>query len=266
MDVTGITTSSKLTFTFGMSSQVMPVRQAYARSALGASRYSGKLTGYNIEFTTINNVDLSDNSQETFYDSKVLIDDCVHIDAGADNAWSREVIVIDNETGTIQQQSLWDRSKLTSKVIWEVSTQSELWRVRRLLHSFKGSRISFFLPTFTEDIVLADQIGAGAQTMLVEDTGMTNYMQGRRPFGDIRLIKNDGTEYMRPVLGIAVDITGNEVISFDGVMDPSNPITPAQVKRIEWLNLVRIADDKATITHRFLQNARIEINVTTTRA
>jgi len=265
IDSNGITSASEIIFDYGVSAQVMPVRQAYARTAIGSPRYSGKLTRFDLEFVTIENEDLASTAGEQFYDSKVIIKDCVNIQSGADNAWQRNVIVIDAETGRLQQTSLWDRSKLTSKIVWDARSYEELWRVRQLLHAFHGSRVSFFMPTFTEDIKLANFIGAGAESMEVEETGLTAYMQGRRPFGDIRLVKTDGTEYIRPVASIVLDPSGTEVLSFTGQMDPSNPIYPADVERIEWVNLVRIADDKATILHRYLQNARIEVNIVTTR-
>lgn len=258
-----ITLDSEVLNSYGTDATVMPIRTAYAKTVPRAARLNHKHTRYSIEFVTLNNIELPSTAGASTYDSRVLLDDCNHIDSATENSWARDVIVLDAETGRVFQSSHWDRSKLYTSKIWELTTRADVWRVRRLLHHFRGNQRSFWLPTFDNDMQLTQQIGASALTFRVEATGMTAHVAGRRPFGDVRLVLKNGTAIVRRVTGVETD-GDEEVVSIASTFSTS-AIPVANVERIEWCRLVRISDDRATFLHRYLGNARVEIKLITVK-
>lgn len=243
---------------------VMPVRTSYMRTVPSARRVFEKVTEYRIEFQVIDNVDLSDTTGASTYAGRVLLDDCNFIETGNENRWSRDVIVLDAETGLVFQQSLQDRSKFYTKKIWKEFSREDLWRVRRLVHSFVGNQKSFWLPSFSKDMQLSATIGPNALTLRVEETGITSFIGLRFPFADIRLVRTNGEAIIRRVIGVEAD-SDDDVLTISETFDAINPITAAEVARIEWVRLVRMSNDSVEITHEPKNRAVIEMDVVTTK-
>jgi len=255
-----ITLKSELARTYPPGALVMPAVTAYAATQPSTPRIPGGGYVYSMQFTTISNIDLPDATGASTYDSRILLDDCNLVESGESDSWSRAVDVIDNVSGRLLQTSRTDRSRFRTQKVWDSPNLATLWRVRRLLHHFAGSRKSFWLPSFNPDIVLAQTIAPNATTFRIVECGYTAFIFSRRPFQDVRLILNDGTKIIRRVTGAVVE-DAEEVLTISTTFSTLLTITPAMVKQIEFVNLVRIADDKATITHRSLGDGKIAINV-----
>lgn len=254
--------ASGLTRAYPIGALVMPARLAFAQTVPAAPRIPRDLTQYQIEFVTTDNVNLADVTGAALYDGRVILDDCNLIVAGEADGYERTVLVLDNDSGRVWQTSKVDRSRFRTKKVWDCPSQADLWRVRRLLHYFAGSRRAFWLPTFREDMRLTDTIGPSATTFEIEAIGFTAFYQARRPFADVRLVKNDGATIIRRVTGAHVDASDAsvEVITIASAF-AAGAIAPADVSRIEFVLLVRIADDTASLTHNRLGDATIEINL-----
>lgn len=254
--------ASELTLAYPTGTLVMPARTVYAKSVPSTPRLPGGGSVYAMEFVTIVGNDLASTSGSSAYDSKVLLDDCNLVESGDSDAWERPVIVLDTDSGRIYQTSRVDRSRFRTRKVWDSPSLAETWRIRQLLHAMAGSRVSFWLPSFRADLVLAATIGPAATTFRVEECGYTALMQSRTPFADVRLVLVDGTAIVRRVTDSEVD-GAQEVLTIDSAFDPLAPITAAEVERIEFVNLVRISDDKAEIQHRRLGDASVSIAVVT---
>ncbi len=263
-DATSIQLNSEVTGSYPVGTKLMPLRNTYSTSVPTLSRVPKDMTEYNLEFVVIDNVPLADATGQSLYDDKIYLDDCNLIVAGEDDQYSRPVTVLDNETGQVFQTSRTDRSRFGTKKCWDVASLQELWRIRRLLHSIDGSRKSFFIPTFRNDLTLTDPIGADSTIVRVRDTGYGSFVGSRRPFSDIRLTKRNGFDQTRRVLSSVLD--GNEeVLTLDDSFDPLNVILPEDVLKIEFVTLVRISDDTAMFYHRHLGDAMAMINLITVK-
>src|SRR5690242_18091180 len=133
----------------------MPARTVYAKSVPSTPRLPGGGSVYAMEFVTIVGNDLASTSGSSTYDSKVLLDDCNLVESGDGDAWERPVIVLDTDSGRIYQTSRVDRSRFRTRKVWDSPSLAETWRIRQLLHALAGSRVSFWLPSFRADLVLA---------------------------------------------------------------------------------------------------------------
>lgn len=233
--------------TYSKLATVMPVRTAYASTNVSTQRYRTGEEVVNIEFTTLDNEDLSDATGSTLYQNRVILLDPNLSDGQLPEAMERPVLVIDNDAGRIFQMSRTDRSRIRSRKQWSIHTLQELWRVRRLLHTFRGSQKGFFIPTFRKDLRLVETIGPGASSFTIQNIGFTQYVQSRRPYGDVLIRKVDGTQIVRQILSSSVDEDEETIVVSSSIS--ATAITVDEVYRIELVTLVRISDDKATLLH-----------------
>lgn len=265
MSAGSITLASVLSFDYRVGNAVvMPVRVGYAVTTPAHHRSVANTEQTDIEFIVQDNADLSNTTGAHTYQSKILLDDPNYLRDGTstmDDAWDRPVVVIDNEQANPVQFSRVDRSRPHFVKGWALESQAEVWRVRRLLHAINGSRTTFFLPSFRHDLELVQDIGGGSVTLRCTRDGYSDFIQGLRPQGDVRVVLKNGTAYVRQVVGAVTDFVANQaVITLDSSL-VGTPIHIADVDRIEIVALVRIADDKAVFNHFFAGCADVSANL-----
>jgi len=254
-----ITLTSNIINTYNARSVVIPVRTAYMAPQVNRSKWPTNVARTSVAFETIENIDLADTTGSVIYDGKVILTDANFIDNTGAEGMDQKITVVDAGTGRPYQISGADRSRMRPRKRWEVTTAADLWRVRKLLHAFHGNRTSFFLPSFRNDFVIEDTIGGDSSSVRVKHTSYTQLIRTRRPFADLRLVLNDGTYFVRRIVSSNVDGT-SEVINVNSPFR-STPIFVEDVHRIEIVSLVRIANDRAKLTHRRAGTATVDINL-----
>jgi hypothetical protein len=252
--------SSQLGNAYAAGALVVPMRTAFAKTVPAQSRVVNAGSVIDVDFTTITATNHADTTGSTLYGSKVLLDDPNLFDSGINDTWDRTVKVNDSGSGRVLQTSSKDRSHYRTGKIWDAPTRAEVWRVRRLLHAFAGSRVSFFMPSFRADLKLSEQIGASSTTLRVLEASYATYMKSRRPFGDLRLVRRNGTAAVRNVIGAVVD-GAEEVLTVDSPFDATHVIDPSEVISLQFVNMFRIADDQATFLHRLAGDATVSVNL-----
>lgn len=265
LTTTSITVTSQLTNTYlARGSKVMPIRTCYAKTQ---SEHSVLITGaekITVQFTTLDNVDLSSTAGLTTYQGLVVLEGINYVDGQLSESMQRTgVVIIDNISGTLYQRSSNDRSRPFSVKTWFTNYASEIWPLRQMFHAFSGSQKTFWLPTNRNDMKLVASIGGGSPTFQIEYVGYSSYgvdVNGvsMRPFGDLRFTLADGTLIYRQIIG-ATSSGNTETVTVDSPVFGST-LTIAQVARIEFLQLMRIADDKVRLIHDHPGRAQISIN------
>lgn len=262
---TSLTLSSELSFNYKVGNTVvMPVRVGYAVTTPAHHRSVNNNEQTDIEFIVQDNIDLSDATGQALYQSKYLLDDSNYLSDGSstmDDAWDRPVVVIDNDQGNPVQFSRVDRSRPHLAKGWSLADQANVWRVRRLLHAINGSRTTFFLPSFRADLQLVLDVAGGGTTLRCAHDGYSDFMQGLRPQGDVRVVLKNGTIYVRQVTGATTDLIANQAVITINSQLSASAVHVSDVDHIELVALVRIADDKAVLNHYFAGCADVHVNL-----
>lgn len=261
-----ITITSGAVNTYPKGSQVMPIRTAYAKTQTQQQVYIVGAEKLNIQFTTLDNVDLSAIAGSfTTYQGLVVLDDINFVDDMLSESMDRHgVVAMDNISGILYQQFATDRSRVYSIKTWWTDTKDQIWPIRQFFHALRGSQKTFWLPTNRNDLQLAASISGGATTFSVKYSGYSLFGLDKnglpmRPFGDLRITLTNGTKILRQILG-AVSVGGvTETFTVDSTITATT-LTVSQVARIEFLQLMRIADDKALLTHDHPGRSQIVIN------
>lgn len=264
LTASAINVTSQLLNNYPVGSKVMPVRTAVAKTQTQSRVYITGPEKLTVEFTTLDNIGLADITSWTLYAGLPVLDDINFVESTLTEGMNRTgVIIIDNGAGRIYQQAASDRSRPTSVKTWWTNTAAEIWKLRQLLHWMHGNQNTFWLPTNRNDLIVVAPINSGATSFTASYVGYSLYAinagGGMRPFGDVRITLVNGTKILRRITGCTSN-GATEVFSLDAVIS-GVLLNPTDIARVEFLQLVRIADDQATLTHDHPGRASVVINV-----
>lgn len=246
---TSVTFSSTFTKAFPVGAYVMPVRTAYMQQTISGSRSIINLRDWNLEFTVLDNdVDLSDVSAFAAYKSKVFLDEPNVVSGAMEETTERRIERVDSLVGTFSSSSPWSVSKKGGRKAWFSNTRQRLWEVRQLVHALKGRAISFFLPTFFDDLEVTAPVVSSSTGLTIANVGFTNLVQSRIPKGDLQLILTDGTKVIRGIVSSVEVSSTTETITVDGTWGVDATID--EVDRVEFVEKTRLDSDDVTFEHR----------------
>ncbi len=119
--------------------------------------------------------------------------------------------------------------------------------LRSLLYGLRGRQVPVWLPTHADDLGLVASVTAVATTLDVLRCGYTAYIQSRPGRRDIRIELWDGTALHRRITGSSVVGLTTERLQINAAL--GRIVTPAQVRRISYMNLCRLTGDSVEIVH-----------------
>ena len=246
---------------------VIPVRTALTKPQLSNKRYAIGPSDFSLEFTTLDNVDLSSSAAFATYQGKGQTEPKPLIDrlnfmggATLSEGIRRKVTRLDPETAPAIQFSPWNKGKPSFLYGFEAKSFADTWDFRQLLHFLKGSQLAFYVGTGRNDIKAVQDMADTSTQIDFENHGFTQFVQQVTPRGDLQIHRLDGTTSQH-------EITGSVVVSDDVERLTVNPgITPAlpvaEIDRIEFLTLSRISNDQAKFSHRRPGETRLDFNLT----
>ena len=246
-----ITISSNLVGNFpAQDTLVMPMRTVRGEQKAEGRKYIKDLDEYNFRFTVLDNeADLADATPYNSYNGRVVLDDPNWIGSGQTIEDSAETYytLIDNESASIFVVSDWNNAQFLSTKGFVTNTPKELWQVRRLIHAFRGSQVSFYIPTFYSDVIPIAPLGAGSNEITIENIGYTDFVGGNNPFGALWLLKTDGTVIRREITATQEVDDATERLTVDA--NWGELVALEDIDRISFMRLSRIADDKVQLQH-----------------
>lgn len=223
---------------------VAPVRFCRAFSGFDFSRITGRFTDLSQEFQANDNVDLGYDPSETHRDYPVL-EYCPLIVSPLSERIARDLDIFDNQSGLVEVDTVnsWVRRRYTIAMLR--ANKADTWAMRRWLHSRRGRQKAFWLPSFNDDLILAQTTGLNPSTLTVKPFGAVQFYDGKL---DLRIVLNDGRRFFAQVITATVDSNGNEQLGLGSALI-SPPISPSDVKQIAIMSLVRFDADKITINY-----------------
>ncbi|MCP4993147.1 MAG: hypothetical protein GY934_05085 [Gammaproteobacteria bacterium] len=249
MTATTLTFTSALTNAYAVKTQVMPLMVAYFQHNVSMAKalYNEQTFNLQLKVDATDN-DIADSSAFNTYDSKVFLDGPNLVEGGElAEAMERKVLVLDNMHGSFDEFSQWDRAKRNSNKGFKTNTRQELWELRQLLHFLKGQQVSFYIPTFTKDLLPNTTLISANSTFTMDNVGYTVNARDRAPKDFFRILLLNGTELTRTVVSSSEVSTAVEQLTVDSPW-PYN-IEPEDIERIDFLEKVRISVDDIVITH-----------------
>lgn len=249
LTATSITFTSGLTASFTSNTQVMPLMLAYAEATIPIVNgvYNEKVIDVKLKVRATDH-DIADDSVFSIYNSKVFLDDPNYLpDGQLQEALKTKVYVLDNRTGEYNQFSLWQRAIRSSGKGFKTNTRKELWELRQLLHFLKGQQVSFYIPSFTKDLVPITTLVNSNSTFTMDNIGYTRNVDDRWSKKVFRIHLKNGTILTRTIQNSSEVSAAVEQLTVDTAWPYD--IEPADIERVEFLSKVRFAADDIVIIH-----------------
>jgi hypothetical protein len=180
--------------------------------------------------------------------------------AGGDvpESFDQEVEVFDNVTGVPTTDSAWPRPYITGRRRFNVERPADLDFWRDFLFRARGQQNPFLLSTFLKDLPLVQNPDLDASTIIVSGTEYGGLYFVSDTYKRFRIELTSGAVIYRKAQSVVNDPLG-QVVSFT---EPFATIEETQIRKISFLLLVRLAEDRVTLTHQHTYS-EIELSVRT---
>ncbi len=228
---------------------VMPMRTALMRGVVPAGRLKVNASRPQVTFRiTDNDSNLADTAAFNTFNSKVLFDDHNKmIGTEMTESFEREIVILDNTTGAIEQFSDWLAGKRNHQKGFITFGKQELWELRQVLHALAGRQVSFYIPSFNADMVAFTDFLSASTLMPINNIGYTKFIQDRQPKNVVRVVKTNGATFIATITASTeIDATREDL-----TVTPAWPanILAADIERIEYLEKGRFDKDNQIIEH-----------------
>ena len=246
---TTITLKNATLNSFAFGATVAPLRTGTMASQVGASRFISGDQTLNVSFRILDNdSDLADTTGWDTYNSKVMLDTCNVIRGSSLNeTYERAIIVMDGGVGITSQDSPWDVGKRSTTLTLRANSAAEVWDLRQLLHHFAGRQVSFYVPTFGQDLVADQPLLTASQDLVITNIGYTQFVRTRQPRNHIWLRKTDGTVITREITSSVATTSAIETLALNTTW--GQDIALDEIDRISYLEEVRFNADDIVIEY-----------------
>lgn len=241
---------------------VVPMQLCLATDPVNHSRTGNGKTRVEVSWQAIEFADLSaDDGDLTLYKSAPVVGD-LNILSGDDElreAFVGKAEVIDNRTGAVESVVRRLAPEVASVKTWDTDDPQEAWETRQLLYALRGRQRTFWLPTFRQDFVLADTVGAADTDIEVVPVEYDRFVGGQAPLDHVAIYLNDGTVFFREILSSTVALSGNEQLNLDSAL--GQEVQTGDVLRISYLVRCRLGADRIEFEHRRPGSVRVSAPV-----
>ena len=160
--------------------------------------------------------------------------------------YPRLLSTLDNGTALPFTTDLAGRAFRTTRSAWELWGRPQQAAFRGLLYGLDGRRVPLWVPTWQQDLRLASAASAVATTISVEWAGYTLFGRQQPNRRDIAIHLAGGTVLYRRITASA-QAGQTETLTLSSALGVA--ITPAQVRRISFMDLSTLASDQIDIEH-----------------
>lgn len=223
---------------------IMPLRVGRSPQGVKLSRAAASETQASISFDVTESADLGADPGYPQYRGHAVMTDASAIAEPLDEQTFREAEAIDNEVGIPALLPTFRAPMQRCMMRWQAFTRTELWNLRRWLHSRRGKQRGFWLPTWAPDFEVMAPIASNATQITVRAIGYPAHYGERH----VMLRTAAGATYYRRVLSGAAGAPGLEILTIDAALGAA--VSPAQVDRLSLLHFVRFAADRVEIRHQ----------------
>lgn len=152
----------------------------------------------------------------------------------------------DSGTGRRYRKSEEDRARVSQKHSWFLRGRANKAAFRSLLYRLDGSRAPVWLPTFNEDITLAQNAAPGATSIYVKEFGFA-YTGGPTSGREHIVIHTTTGRIYRRVTGTAAAPAGQERLVLNAALPAG--LAMSNVRIISWIDTARLENDRIEFNH-----------------
>lgn len=243
VDASSIIVTAPLQSRWPKGSRLCPAKRMQLQSMPSATRLTDDVSLISVEFECRDPSDWSPALPATTHRGYAVLD--IKPNESRDITYSMQQAIT-----TLDNGSAMPATAATSKrVMPAVGCRYHLigaeahgqWR--RILYGLRGRQKAIFVPTYGNDLEL---ISVDSAQLVIVDIGYARFINAQVGRRDLRVELNDGTILYRSILSAVSNNDGTETLDTNASLDPQ---TPATIKRVSYMALMRLAQDTVEIIH-----------------
>ncbi len=250
IDETGIVVTAPVDRAWPSGSRVYPTLTGRLNQQIGVDQKTNKTAVLTVKFDADPGLEPTRSEGEAVetYDGRELFLKKPNWKGGISPQFQGVIETLDYGVGRISHTNpvefniRLNQANYLGKTIPEVDAMEQFFRRQ------KGRLGEFFMPTYTEDLVMKGSVSIGGITLRFEGLDVFQDYEGDLVFQDIIVLMNDGTYQARHIQEIT---TVDDEAGHDTIMQITEEWTAgfstASIRMICWLPLWRFASDSLTV-------------------
>lgn len=154
---------------------------------------------------------------------------------------------LDNNTGIFGIDSRFALTKERTTLNLTLRNKQKISEFFGFLDYRAGKLVPMWVPTFSEDVQIAQAGGSGDTTIKIKNIGYSLYIKQANVRKDLMFIKTDGSPVFRRILGSQDNGDGTETITIDSPL--GFDFTSTSFNYISFLRFSRLDDDTAELSY-----------------
>jgi hypothetical protein len=226
--------------------RIIPIRLGMAPNSLSIPRATGTIGEASVVFSlepesAIDSNRLGTSSLTQYKTLDVLLTYPAGMDDLSDD-YSRSVAVADYSKGVWNTAQVTDGPVVTRPYRWMLKTRQEIMDFIKFLDNHKGKLVPFWVPTWSQDIELVQDIGASDLGIVINSILYTQQIKTHPNRADIVMFPADGTApTLRGITTSSESVNNTEILTMDASLGVIRQIS--YFKGISFLTKCRFADD-----------------------
>lgn len=243
-------------------STVCPLRSAIFVDYLSADRepvdgYVRCQAGFQISVTEDLTPTYGSGIAYPDYKDSPVVTAQVEIISGAREDISRETTMHDSEAGVLVRWPIYATPNRNGVLAWYCANATEIWNVRRWIHSRKGQQKSFWAPSWNGDVTITKAIAGSDETIEIAACGFASTYTFPMDMG---ILDGNGGGWFFRVTGAHAGSSGKELLELDVPFDGSVGLD--EIYRVSKLTLSRFATDRIEFHHLPGRQATVAVPIT----
>lgn len=181
------------------------------------------------------------------YDGYPVLEHRVEVSTAPTVVYGRQLEVLDADIGPVSVDDETGLAWITQSHVWKLQGRAARAAQRSLLYYFAGRVNRVWLPTWQDDMMLAANVSATAQTIDVAWCGYTRFLHGQPGRTQLRIELVGGTVLYRAITDWSEVDANTERLTLSAALGQT--VTPAQVAQISYMSLSALASDAVEIQH-----------------
>lgn len=240
-----ITLQRPLVSSWPVGTRLYPARTARMEDPRGWGRMTRNYVRGLVRFKTVEEIEAAVASEAVYRDYPVMTyrpnwREAPEID------YQRKLATLAFGTG---RDSVTDEAELALPMHtwrWTMLTREDVIAFREWIYARAGRAKAIWLPTWSDDLVLADEVAPSAVNIDFQAAGLAHFAQAGVHRTDVRIELTNGTVLYRRLSNFVTVDDATERATMNSIFGIT--VTPAMIESISWMHLVRLDTDSIEIT------------------
>jgi len=237
---------------------ILPLRIAHMISKSDKKRYNSETSVVEALFAVIDNSSITGHVSQVIYDNLEVLASPTFMEETYSEQSDAQAEIVDFEVGNFKMRSHAEFNLLSQNRIFIQDSKEECWKLRQLLHWLNGRQKIVLVPTFRNDLILKEDMGATSTYFCVENVKLATNMGFNELRTYVGFLYPDSTFIVRKITDITEIDNNKERID---IIASTGKLAEVSNCKICFVDKCRLASDSIDIDWSFAHRNECQTNL-----